>query len=115
MKILKAVALCSLTLIMSACGSSKAGESAASKEGMTLAQDLIMAVEQYQIETGKYPQSLGILVPDHIEVLPEEHMAELQMTYRPWQKQTSYRFKFFPDDNQRCDYSPEERWVCTGE
>ena len=106
------VSLVALTL--SACGSGRAGESSSSKEGFALAEPIIMAVEQYYIENNYYPQKLDILVPDHITSIPMDELGELQMRYRPWLKQSSYKFTFVPDDGQRCDYEPESRWICTG-
>lgn len=111
-KMIQGSLACLLVVLCSCATSGKAGQNASSKEGMDMAMPLVQAIEHYFIENDQYPSHLKLLVPDHLESLPWEDLAEWQFKYVTQESGQTFILAFIPEPNQRCDYTTQTRWVC---
>lgn len=101
-----------LCWLLSSCvkGRGEAGENISSQQGFELAKPIIIAIEQFHIENNQYPTHLKELIPEHIEQMPWEDLAEYQFGYLA--SQGSYEMTFVPEFKQLCSYTPIKRWTC---
>ena len=90
----------------------RAGENPSSEEGKTMATPILQACEHYFIENDQYPKRLHDLIPEHLESLAWEDLAEKQFKYASQNGGQSFILAFIPEPNQRCDYTTDTRWVC---
>lgn len=99
-------------LLLTSCvkGRGEAGENVSSQQGFELAKPVIIAIEQFHIENNQYPKHLKELVPEHIEHMPWEDLAEYQFAYLA--SKGSYEMTFVPEFKQLCSYTPIKRWEC---
>ncbi len=83
------------------------GKGPRAERGYQMSRPVIEALKQYYEKNGEYPEGLAALVPDYIKEIPS-------IGYR--KKDPSYELEFSyegPGVN-RCVYTPEKDWNCSG-
>lgn len=108
---LRAGASLCLGLLLAGCP--KPGEGDRAALGFQVCQPVIDALARYEAEAGGYPASLDPLAPAYLPTVPRavnDHPIEYQRTAASYR----LRFSYEGPGMNRCDFSPETKWVCSG-
>jgi hypothetical protein len=103
-----------LFLLFLAMCSPPAGKGETAEVWFAAARPVIAALERYHGDRGKYPESLGVLVPGYLDSasLPQNQYG---FSYRPDSGQYQLGFHYSgPAQNTCILKSPEKRWSCWG-
>ena len=66
-----------------------------------------LALKRYKAQTGAYPTTLVMLVPDYIESVPREPLSESPIKYMPWKEGfflLAQEVEYEDDDDQYANY-----------
>lgn len=83
------------------------------EKGYAACAPVIAALENYKESNGAYPNSLAELVPDYISAVPTE-VNDIPITYEKVDESYTLSFGYTGPGMNRCTYSPEENWHCSG-
>ena len=90
------------------------------------AETIIAAIDQYHLDHGNFPESLDILAPDYLSIIPITSRGGdfMYRSFRDWDIGDNYELCFFDDTSKSTQYgccyswwfdTPPYRdgWVCT--
>lgn len=83
------------------------------ERGYAALEPVIKALEQYQAETGDYPESLHELAPNYLPSVPEE-VNEESIYYEKKDASYTLSFHYIGPGMNTCTYTPEDKWQCSG-
>lgn len=83
------------------------------ERGYATLDPVIKALEQYQADTGTYPDALDELVPDYLPSVPTEVNDE-SILYTKTSASYSLAFHYIGPGMNSCTYTPETKWQCSG-
>ena len=84
-----------------------------SEKGYAACDPIIAALEQFQADKGMYPDSLAELVPDYIASIPTE-VNNNPIAYSKTEESYSLQFHYIGPGMNTCEYTPEDKWQCSG-
>ena len=83
------------------------------EQGYAASEPVIAALEQYRADKGSYPQKLTELIPEYLPVNPLT--TEVQdYSYSKNGESYSLSFHYLGPGMNTCDYTPKEKWKCSG-
>jgi hypothetical protein len=103
-----------LTLLLLGMCSPPAGKGEAAEAWFAAATPVLSALERYHTYRGKYPDSLGLLVPSYLDSARLPH-NQYGFMYRADRGQYQLGFLYSGPGMNTCTLrSPEKRWSCYG-
>ena len=107
-----------LAFLLAICSGPPPGESDAATAAKARARTVIIALERYDQERGRYPAALDSLVPDYLSaqtlpLVPAQHSYPFE--YRLDSAGYELSFRYSGPGMNYCDYRPSaRRWHCGG-
>ena len=83
------------------------------ERGYAALEPVTKALEQYQADTGTYPESLDELVPGYLPSVPTEVNDE-SIQYTKTSESYSLAFHYIGPGMNTCTFTPETKWQCSG-
>jgi hypothetical protein len=112
------ITILTFTFLANKCGE-KAGEGEVAKRGYAASQPVLEALEKYNREAGKYPDTWVKLVPQYLKELPKDG-NDLHYSYLYNESKNVYTLEFSYDGSgiigiTECTYrSNTKAWSCNG-
>ena len=93
----------------------KPGEGKKAKKGYEACAPVIVALDSFYKINNSYPDSLQLLIPHYISALPKQVNAyALGYTMVDSGNSFSLGFNYTGPGVNKCIYTPEKKWSCSG-
>jgi hypothetical protein len=89
------------------------GVGAKADQGYAACNPILAALEQYRSEKGAYPESLHVLAPGYLAIVPQE-VNGYEIRYEKVNESFVLAFEYTGPGMNICTYTPETKWQCSG-